>query len=163
MVAPIKFLMLKTWLYIWLWQILKYLDRAMIIMNRILQENRKAVIIAWNRQDSRDGSVFRMSISILYGCKYPQMSKSTMARRITMAFWTVLKCLILAIVQMIRTLPTVPVIYITIDNIRHPTRVPTLYNSVVRFIVIADSEIAPQWAVMVLSNYGEKPYSWFLE
>jgi hypothetical protein len=73
--------------------------------------------------------VLRMSISILYGCKYPQMSKSTKASRITMAFWTVLKCLILATVQMIRTLPTVPVIYITIDNIRHQTRVPTLFGN----------------------------------
>ena len=149
--------MLKTCLYFWLWQILKYLDNAMIIMNRILQGNRKAVITAWNRQNSRVGSVFRMSISILYGCKYPQMSKSTKASRITMAFWTVLKCLILATVQMIRTLPTVPIIYIAIDNIRHQTRVPTLYNSIVWFIVIADSKIATQWAVMVLSNFGEKP------
>ena len=69
---------------------------------------------------------------MLNGNKYPQMSKSNMARKTIIMFCIVLKCLIRHIVHMIRALPVDPNINKMKENVRQMIRFSMLYSSIVR-------------------------------
>jgi hypothetical protein len=63
----------------------------------ILHENRKTVIMAWYLQILLSGSWFQIKICMLNGNKYPQMSKSNMARKTIMVVIIVIPCAVTSI------------------------------------------------------------------
>jgi hypothetical protein len=131
-VAAMTFRMLHIRSYLCEWQIFMYLDTAINNIICILHENRKTVIMAWYLQILLSGSWFQIKICMLNGNKYPQMSKSNMARKTIIMFCTVLKCLIRHIVHMIRALPVDPIINKMKENVRQMIRFSMLYSSIVR-------------------------------